>query len=235
MTKDFKVIKYILWLEEISKKDIALVGGKNASLGEMYSKLRIKGVNVPQGFALTANSFWHFLKFNQAEEKLKEIFSAFNPESIESLKETGKKARDLILKGEFPIDLEEEILDAYKKLSIQYSQKYVDVVKSVCKEIEERFSLVFEMIGFDDDHVHFMVQSRPKYSPSRIFQIVKSLVAREIFARCPEVKKSLWGGEFWSDGGYVGTVGEGVNADVIRDYIKKQGRKGNQLKLIELS
>lgn len=72
------------------------------------------------------------------------------------------------------------------------------------------------------------------YSPSKIFQIVKSLIAREIFARCPEVKKSLWGGEFWSDGGYVGTVGEGVNAEVIRNYIKKQGRKGIQLKLVEM-
>ena len=66
----FKITQYILWLNEITKKDVALVGGKNGSLGEMYSCLREKGVNVPNGFALTANSYWHFLKFNQIGGKL---------------------------------------------------------------------------------------------------------------------------------------------------------------------
>ena len=62
---------------------------------------------------------------------------------------------------------------------------------------------------------------------------MKSITVRELFIRHPEIKKELYHGEFWSDGGYVGTVGEGINADIIRDYIKKQGRKGDQLKLID--
>ncbi|MDD4990397.1 MAG: phosphoenolpyruvate synthase [Candidatus Pacebacteria bacterium] len=137
MTQNFKITQYILWLNEISKKDIALVGGKNGSLGEMYSRLREKGVNVPNGFVLTANSYWYFLKFNQIDGKLKEIFGAFNPKSLECLKETGKKARNLILQSDFPIDLEQEILDAYKKLSIQYGQKYTDVAVRSSATVED--------------------------------------------------------------------------------------------------
>ena len=92
----------------------------------------------------------------------------------------------------------------------------------------------FETMGFDEDHVHFMLQSVPKYSPSHIFRLVKSITAIKLFEKYPSLKKDLWGGEFWSDGGYVGTVGEGINAEIIRDYIKKQGRKGEQLKLFDL-
>jgi putative transposase len=113
--------------------------------------------------------------------------------------------------------------------------KYVDALGEICKGIESRFHLVFEMMGFDEDHVHFMLQAVPEYSPSRVFQIVKSITAKQLFKAHPEVKEDLWGGEFWSDGGYVGTVGEGVNAEVIRNYIKKQGQKETQLKLIEFT
>jgi pyruvate,water dikinase len=119
--------KYILWFEEISKEDVLLVGGKNASLGEMFSKLLKKGVKIPDGFAITAKAFRDYLKFNKSDEKLKEIFEKFKPNSIKSLKETGKAARQLILKGNFPPDLEREILKNYQKLSKIYSQKNIDV------------------------------------------------------------------------------------------------------------
>jgi putative transposase len=109
--------------------------------------------------------------------------------------------------------------------------KYVESIKEICKGIEERYSIRFETMGFDEDHVHFMLQSVPKYSASNIFRIVKSITARKLFEKHPDLKKELWGGEFWSDGGYVGTVGEGVNAEVIRKYIQNQGRKDGQLKL----
>ena len=112
-------------------------------------------------------------------------------------------------------------------------EKYLNAIKEICLEIEKRYYVKFETLGFDEDHVHFMLQSVPKYSASKIFQIVKSITAREIFKRYAEIKKELYGGEFWSDGGFVGTVGEGVNADVIRTYIKNQGRKNNQLKLLD--
>jgi pyruvate,water dikinase len=119
--------KYVLWFKEISKEDVPLVGGKNASLGEMFSKLSKKGVQVPNGFAITAGAFRYYLSYNKIDEKLKEIFEKFDPKSIQSLKETGEKSRSLILKGKFPPDLEKEILENYQKLSKIYNQKNVDV------------------------------------------------------------------------------------------------------------
>jgi len=119
--------KYVLWFKEISKDDVPLVGGKNASLGEMFSKLSRKGIQVPNGFAITAEAFRYYLRFNQIEEKIREIFEKFNPKSIQSLKETGEKARSLILKGKFPPDLEKEILENYQKLSKIYNQENLDV------------------------------------------------------------------------------------------------------------
>lgn len=112
-------------------------------------------------------------------------------------------------------------------------ENYIETIKKICIDISNRYYIKFETIGFDEDHVHFMVQSVPKYSASKIFQVVKSITAIELFKRHKEIKEELYGGEFWSDGGYVATVGEGINADVIRSYIAKQGRKAEQLKLFE--
>ena len=110
--------KHILWFKQISSKDVALVGGKNASLGEMFSRLTKKGINIPDGFALTSSAYWYYLKVNGIDKKLKEIFKKFNPEDIKSLEETGRKARQLILNGEIPCDLEKQVLINYRKLSI---------------------------------------------------------------------------------------------------------------------
>ncbi len=119
--------KYILWFKDINSKDVPLVGGKNASLGEMFSKLTKKGIKVPNGFCLTSSAYWHYLKFNKIDKKLKEIFEQFNPKSLKSLKETGKRARDLILTAGFPPDLKKEILKNYKKLSQKYNKENVDI------------------------------------------------------------------------------------------------------------
>ena len=110
-------------------------------------------------------------------------------------------------------------------------ENYVNSIKIICKNLEDRYTMKFETIGFDEDHVHFLLMSVPKYSPSQIFRLVKSITAIKLFEFYPELKKDLWGGEFWSDGGFVGTVGEGINAEIIRNYIKNQGRKGDQLRL----
>ena len=106
----------------------------------------------------------------------------------------------------------------------------------VCKEIGKRYEIEFEKIGMDEDHVHVLCGGAPKYSPSRIVMVIKSITAREIFKRYPKIKKELWGGEFWSDGYYVGTVGEGGNKKVIEDYIAKQGKPPHeaQLKLFDM-
>jgi len=119
--------EFILPFKEITKKDVSLVGGKNASLGEMISQLSKKGVNVPDGFALTTQAYWHFVKENHLDKKLREIFKKFNPKSIKSLKETGRKARGLILRSKFPKKLKEKIIRSYQQLSKKYKQRNVEV------------------------------------------------------------------------------------------------------------
>lgn len=103
------------------------------------------------------------------------------------------------------------------------------VIKETCEEISKRYEIYFLEIGTDKDHVHFLIQTVPKYSPTQIVKIVKSITAREVFARCPQVKKKLWGGEFWSDGFYVATVSEHGNEKVIANYVKNQGDEYNKM------
>ena len=79
-------------------------------------------------------------------------------------------------------------------------------LKTICKEISHRYEIAFIEIGTDEDHVHFLIQSVPTYSPSKVCRVVKSLTAREIFKRVPGVKEKLWGGEFWTDGYFMSTV-----------------------------
>jgi len=104
-----------------------------------------------------------------------------------------------------------------------------DVVKEVCLDIEKRYQLKFLEIGTDKDHVHFLVQSVPTYSVTKIVTMIKSLTAREVFRRCPEVKEQLWGGEFWTDGYFGGTVGKHGNEDAIAKYVKSQGMEYHKL------
>ena len=97
------------------------------------------------------------------------------------------------------------------------------VLREVCLDIAARYEITFLEIGTDGDHVHFLIQSVPRYSPTKIVTLIKSLTAREVFARCPYVKKKLWNGEFWSDGYFLATVGLHANAQTISDYVKQQG------------
>ena len=106
-------------------------------------------------------------------------------------------------------------------------------LKEVCLDISKRYEITFLEIGTDQDHVHFLVQSVPMYSPKRIVQIIKSLTAREIFRACPEVKKQLWGGEFWTDGYFISTVGQHGNESVIKKYIQNQGAEVEYEQLYE--
>jgi REP element-mobilizing transposase RayT len=104
-------------------------------------------------------------------------------------------------------------------------------LQEICEEIEKRYEIRFLEIGTDKDHVHFLIQSVPKLSPTQIIRTIKSITAREIFAKYPEVKKKLWGGEFWSDGYYVATVSKHGNENVISNYVKEQGRESEYKKL----
>ena len=102
------------------------------------------------------------------------------------------------------------------------------IVRS-CHEISNRYEVNFIEIGVDDDHVHFLVQSVPSMSPTEIITMIKSLVAREVFRLHPKVKKQLWGGNLWSSGYFVSTVGVHSNEAQIKNYVKNQGSNYKQL------
>ncbi len=104
-----------------------------------------------------------------------------------------------------------------------FSEEVTKTLKETCLEISERYEIYFIEIGADKNHVHFLIQSVPKYSPTRIITIVKSITARQIFAKHPEVKKQLWGGEIWTDGYFVNTVSKFGSEGTITNYIKEQG------------
>ena len=97
------------------------------------------------------------------------------------------------------------------------------VLRAVCLEIAVRYEVEFLEIGLDGDHVHFLLQSVPTYSPTKIVTMLKSLIARQVFARSPQVKKQLWGGEFWSDGYFIASVGQHGGEDAVRRYAQGQG------------
>ena len=107
--------------------------------------------------------------------------------------------------------------------------------KTICKEIEERYYFNFEALGSDGDHLHLVVEAAPRYAPSRIIQICKSISAIQIFKQFPEIREELWGGEFWSDGGHVDTVGDGRGLEEVKRYVKNQGGDPNQLTLFEFA
>lgn len=125
--KKLKPKPYILWFDEIGIDDINLVGGKNASLGEMYHNLKKKNVQVPSGFAITASAYRYVLEKSGAFDALKTILYGLNHKNSQILASTGKKAREIILQCELPSDLQEEIIGAYHKLSAQHKQKNIDV------------------------------------------------------------------------------------------------------------
>ena len=102
-------------------------------------------------------------------------------------------------------------------------------ISEVCLEIEKRYAIRFIEIGTDKDHVHFLVQSVPKYSVTKLVTLIKSITAREVFKKCPHVKKQLWGGEFWSDGYFASTVGKHGDENMIANYVKNQGEDYDRL------
>ena len=103
------------------------------------------------------------------------------------------------------------------------------ILIKTCEEISKRYEINFIEIGTDRDHVHFLIQSVPSMSPTRIVTIMKSITAREIFRLYPKVKKKLWGGSLWSEGYFVSTVGKNANEKQIENYVKNQGHNYNKL------
>lgn len=114
-------------------------------------------------------------------------------------------------------------------------EKVESKLRQICLEIELRYDYIhFLEIGTDKDHVHFLIQSTPNYSVTQIVKVIKSITSRQIFVECPEVKKQLWGGQFWSDGYFVGTVGKNQNETVIKEYVKNQGKQDAEYRQLHL-
>jgi len=118
---------WVLWFDAIGIDDVSQVGGKNASLGEMMNALTKLGVRVPDGFAITAAGYRHFLRFNSLEEPIAHVLAEMKLDNIDSLTRTGHKIRNLILKAKFPEDLEREVIASYQELSAEYHTEDVSV------------------------------------------------------------------------------------------------------------
>ena len=119
--------KFILWFDEISASDVSLVGGKNASLGEMFSKLKKDKIKVPDGFAITAQAYRYFIERAGILGEIKRELRKIDIRNVRKLAEHGKKIRELIRKSKYPEDLKAEIVNAYSKLCKKYKDKNVDV------------------------------------------------------------------------------------------------------------
>ncbi|NPE31114.1 phosphoenolpyruvate synthase [Methanococcoides sp. SA1] len=122
--------KYIRWFEEIRIEDIPSVGGKNASLGEMYRELTGKDIKIPNGFAVTADAYWHVLESAGVLQELKDSLEGLDTTNVTELAERGKKARSIVLDAGIPDDLWEEIKEAYDKLSEEYGTETDVAVRS---------------------------------------------------------------------------------------------------------
>jgi putative transposase len=105
-----------------------------------------------------------------------------------------------------------------------FSDEFENTLKKICIGIGERFEVQFVEIGADDDHVHFLLQSVPMFRVSDMVKKIKSITAREIFSEYPEIRRILWGGNFWTSGYYINTVGQYGNEKVIQKYVKTQGK-----------
>ena len=124
----------------------------------------------------------------------------------------------------FPVKYRRALLD----------EAVVKIIVETAVEISERYDIEFEQIGCDRDHVHLLCSAHPKVAPGQIVRVFKSITAREIFRRKPSVKRALWGGEFWTDGYYVATVGEGGSWEVIERYVRNQGKPKDELRQLKL-
>lgn len=117
----------------------------------------------------------------------------------------------------------------YRKVLLK--EEIVSRIKEIGKELEERYDLEIEQLGCDGDHIHVLCSLHPKYAPGQFVRLFKSITAKEIFKKYPEVKKELWGGEFWTDGYYVATVGERGDWKVVEKYVKEQGKRAEDIQL----
>jgi len=129
-SKEDKSKSLVLWFDDVDNKDVSLVGGKNASLGEMYRELTKKGINIPHGFAVTAHAYQYFLEKAQIKDKIKQLLEGVDKGSAKEVEAIGSKVRATILKAKFPEDLDQAITQAYTKLEQEYNEGVDVAVRS---------------------------------------------------------------------------------------------------------
>lgn len=117
-----------------------------------------------------------------------------------------------------------------------FNQRTEKIILETLQGFKDRYAIEISHVGFDKNHVHFLLRFLPKYSGGQVIRLIKITTAKQIFKQVPEIKKELWGGEFWTDGYYFSTVSGKGDKKVIERYIEKQGRGDdiNQLKLFNL-
>lgn len=118
----------------------------------------------------------------------------------------------------------------------QFNSEIEKIILNTLSGVKERYAIEIYNVGFDKNHVHLLLQFLPKYSGGDVVRLLKNITARQVFKQYPQIKKELWGGEFWTDGYYIATVSGRGSRKVIENYIKKQGREKdiNQLRLFNL-
>lgn len=115
------------------------------------------------------------------------------------------------------------MVTAVKYRKVLLNSEVEACIKETLKGISERYEIIIDEVGFDQNHIHIFCGAAPGIAPLRVISIIKSITARKIFEKFPKLKKEeLWGGEFWSDGKYIGTVGEATSEKTIRNYIRNQ-------------
>lgn len=115
------------------------------------------------------------------------------------------------------------------------SKEVEGAIVGALQGLKERYAIEINTVGFDRNHVHILCRFLPKYSGGQVIKVLKSISGKRIFEEAPEVKKELWGGEFWTDGYYIATISGKGNKGVIEKYIKNQGRENDigQLRLFD--
>lgn len=111
------------------------------------------------------------------------------------------------------------------------SEPIVKFIKEVVEQIAERYEVEIEEAGCGINHIHLFCSFHPKYAAGKVVRLLKSATARKLFEQFPEIKKELWGGEFWSDGYCIGTTGERGNLKTLEKYVRRQGEKPEEAQL----
>ena len=127
------------------------------------------------------------------------------------------------------------------QMTVKYRKSLLDervrkVILETCKGFKERYAVDVYLLGFDQNHLHLSLRFLPKYSGGQVIRVFKSITAKSVFQQVPEIKKELWGGEFWTDGYYIATITARGDRKIIENYIRNQGREQDtkQLTLFEL-